>query len=67
MYYIDWLVDRRHCESKWHAQLHEVRERLDGALKQLSDMKELSWISEQPCTGDLRVDKCTCMKCDRVW
>lgn len=46
----DWLIDRRHCESKWHAQLQEVREKLDGALKQLSDVKQLSWITEQPCT-----------------
>lgn len=45
----DWLIDRRHCDSKWHGQLHEVRERLDEALKQISDLKQLTWISEQPC------------------
>lgn len=45
----DWLIDRRHCESKWHGQLHEVRGRLDKALKQISDLKQLTWISEQPC------------------
>ena len=39
-----------------------VRERLDVALKQLSDVKQLTWIPEQPCTnsngsGVVRVDK----------
>lgn len=31
----DWLIDRRHCELKWIAQVRQVRESVSLCLQQL--------------------------------
>jgi len=43
----DWLIDRRHCDSKWHAQSKEVRSRVTKAISELpKDNSEVSKILE---------------------
>lgn len=33
--YIDWLIDRRHCELRWHQQLQEIKSKIKRALPSL--------------------------------
>ena len=37
----DWLVDRRHCEFKWHSQAREIHERVGKALGDLPPSEKL--------------------------
>ena len=40
MFPSDWLVNRRHCDSKWHIQSKAVRSRVAIAIKKLPQDNE---------------------------
>lgn len=37
LYYfmLDWLIDRRHCDLRWHHQLREIKSKIKSALVHL--------------------------------
>lgn len=43
---IDWLVDRRHCEFKWHSDAKLVRDRLAIAVRNLPSSEQLYWVRD---------------------
>ncbi|XP_064397823.1 CDK5 regulatory subunit-associated protein 3-like [Halichondria panicea] len=43
---LDWLVDRRHCDSKWHGNSKLVRERITAAVKELPSSEQLAWVRD---------------------
>ncbi len=45
----DWLLDRRHCDSKWHTDSKLVRERLATAVKDLPSSEQLAWVHQIQC------------------
>ena len=61
----DWLLDRRHCDSKWHSQVKAIQERVAQAQKTLPNTEQLAKITqtESRMSCDIRV--CiTCTSCD---
>ena len=32
---LDWLIDRRHCDVRWHHQLRQIREKVSQSLSGL--------------------------------
>lgn len=36
----DWLVSRRHCDSKWHVQSKVIRSKVAAAIKDLPHENE---------------------------
>lgn len=40
--FLDWLVDRRHCDSKWHVQLKTIRSKVTTAISNLPDDLKVS-------------------------
>ena len=45
---LDWLVDRRHCNVKWHQQLRQIRENIvqhltvlpENTIEAVSELKD---------------------------
>jgi len=38
---LDWLVDRRKVPVKWHERIRKIRDKVDEALKDLPDVREV--------------------------
>ena len=53
----DWLLDRRHCDSKWHSQVKAIQERVAQAQKTLPNTEQLAKITqtESRMSCDIRV------------
>ncbi len=45
----DWLIDRRHCDVKWHSDSKLIKEKLLIAVKELSSSEQFVWINEIEC------------------
>jgi len=44
---LDWLIDRRHCDPKWHTLVKRIQERISQAQKTLPDTQQLAKIKER--------------------
>ncbi|XP_050404822.2 CDK5 regulatory subunit-associated protein 3 [Patella vulgata] len=43
---LDWLINRRHCNSQWQGKSLQVREKIDAALVDVPDVKEVTALTE---------------------
>jgi len=50
MLFTDWLVDRRHCDSKWHSDYKLIKDRVSVALREIPSSTELDWARDIECT-----------------
>lgn len=49
----DWLLDRRHCDSKWHSQSKIVRSKVSKAVTDLpKENPEISKIIQESGEGN---------------
>ena len=45
----DWLIDRRHCDNRWHGECKVVREGVAAAVKGLPPSEQLAWVNDTDC------------------
>ncbi|CAI8046869.1 CDK5 regulatory subunit-associated protein 3 [Geodia barretti] len=44
---LDWLIDRRHCDSKWTVQIRRIREKINASLPSLPP-DQLATLGDRP-------------------
>lgn len=49
MYVLEWLIDRRHCQSKWQDSSLVVREKINEAIQDMPAVDEIMQLLSGSC------------------
>ena len=47
--FIEWLIDRRHCNSKWSEQVLTIREKINEAIQDMPAVDEIMQLLSGSC------------------
>ncbi len=60
----DWLIDRRHCELKWHSQAREIHDKIRAAVGSLPSSEQFAELTRQE--GEFPVSALCCTQPSRA-
>lgn len=49
MYVLEWLIDRRHCQSKWQDSSLVIREKINEAIQDMPAVDEIMQLLSGSC------------------